>query len=233
MSFISCKRGDDLWTSYGKEITEQRQVGSFDKIIVGDKFDVVLIQDSFNAGKILMTAGENVIDGFTSKIVNNELQIAKETKFNWVRKLNVRQKVTIYFKEINQISIRASAKFISNDTINYKGTFRIDQSGLEDANFHINSDYLFLTCSNTGGLKLTGNCFLVSASVDDISFVDLINYNAKKCYLSSFSKADSYATASEVLDIRNFGDGSLFYKAPTGVELIIFNTGKGSVKSLD
>ena len=60
LSFMltACKQGDDLFTSYGEEITVSRKVGNFTKIKAGEKFDIILVQDSTKAGDIELTAGK-------------------------------------------------------------------------------------------------------------------------------------------------------------------------------
>ncbi len=235
LAFISllllagCSHGDDLFRSYGPETTETRSVGDFRKIVAGEKFDIVLVQDSARAGTVEMTAGSNVIDGYVTTVVNDELQIRNENKFNWVRRLNIRQKVVVYFKTIDHLQINGSAKFTSRDSIIHTGTLEINHGGLEDAELTVRGDYIFANCSNTGGVKLSGSCFLFSGSVDDISFVDNRRLNAKKTFLTSYSRADSYVNGLEELNLRLFGVGNLYYSIPPSNALHIEDTGEGSV----
>lgn len=226
---ISCKRADDIFKSYGPEITEYRTVGAFDKIKAGEKFDVFLVQDSIKAGQIEITAGKNVIDGYTTKVVGDELQIANDNKFNWVRKLKVRQKVVVYFKDLKAIQIHGSAKFTSLDTIFNNNELRINQGGLEDADLIVNGDYIFIDGTNTGGVNIKGKCFLISASVDDISYVNSIGLKAEKCYLKSFSKDDSFVDAEVVLEITSFGTGDIFYQAAPGAQVKLEEKGSGKI----
>ena len=228
--FLSnCKNADDLVTSYGSETTEIRQVESFDKILAGEKFDIELVQDSAKAGTIEMTAGSNVIKGYTSKVSNGELIIANDNKYNWVRKLQVRQKVVVYFETLNKIQINGSAKFTCRDTLSNKNTLEINHGGLEDANLLVKGDYVFVNCTNTGGVNLTGRCFLFSASVDDISFVNAFNLNAEKTYISSFSKDDSYIFGRNIVDIKLWGTGNIHYKDSSNTTVKIIDTGEGQV----
>lgn len=229
LCFFSCKRADDAFKSYGKDVTIERKVGVFTKIFTGDKFDVVLVQDSLQAGKILITAGENVIDGYETIVRNGELRIENKNKFNWVRKLKVRQKVVVFFKEIEFLSIQSSAKITCVDSIVSDKKIIIDHGGLEDASLNIVSDYLYVNCTNTGGVFLKGKAFLLSASIDDISFLNAINFLPEKAYLSSFSLSNSSVVASEVLEITNHGDATIFYKEIAGAQIKNTNYGKGKI----
>lgn len=170
--FIGCSQADDLFTSYGEEITVTRKVTDFTKIKAGEKFDILLVQDSAKAGTIELSAGKNVIDGYLTEVNNGELYINNSNKFNWVRKLQIRQKVVVYFKNLEELQINGSAKFSCADTIISKTSITIKHGGLEDADLMIKGDYIFVDCTNTGGVNLSGSCFLLSSSVDDISFVN-------------------------------------------------------------
>lgn len=229
LTLFSCSYGDDLFKSYGEDTTEVRYVDAFDKIIAGEKFDIELIQDSSMAGRIEITAGKNVIDGYTTKVENGQLSIRNENHFNWVRKLKVRQKVKVYFKNINEMQINGSAVFSNVDTIHHKSQLRIYHAGIEDANLTIDGDYIFADCSNSGGVTLSGKCFLLSASVDDISFVHSLNLDAEKVYLSTFSQDDNYIKGRDIVDIKLFGHGSVYYKKGNSASVTIEDKGTGGV----
>jgi hypothetical protein len=160
-------------------------------------------------------------------VSNGELIIANENKYNWVRKLQVRQKVVVYFNSLKHIQINGSAKFTCRDTFSNNNILEISHGGLEDAEILVKGDYVFVNCTNTGGVTLAGKCFLFSASVDDISFVNSLKLNAEKCYITSFSKDDSYIFGRDILDIKLFGTGSIYYQDSTNTSLNIVDTGEG------
>jgi hypothetical protein len=229
ISLLGCQHADDAFKSYGNETTVIRLVGSFNQIVAGEKFDIILVQDSAKEGLVEMTAGENVIEGYSTEVKNNELQIRNVNKFNWVRKLNIRQTVVVYFKNIDKLQINGSAKFTCRDSIIHHGTLEINHGGLEDATLKINGDYIFVNCSNTGGVVLSGKCFLYSGAVDDISFVDNRNLKVKKSYLTSYSRDDSYVDGSEVLEIRLFGVGNVYYTVTPSSQLKTEDSGEGNI----
>jgi hypothetical protein len=220
---------DDLLKSYGPDITVSRQVGEFDRIRAGEKFDIILVQDSAKAGLVEVTAGKNVIDGYKTEVKEGELLISNTNQFNWVRKLKIRQKVVVYFKKINKLQINGSAKFSCRDTVVHTGIFAVYHGGLEDASLNIKGDYIFVNCSNTGGVIVSGSCFLFSGTTDDISFADNRNLIAKKSYLTSYSRRDSYVNGIEELEIRLFGVGNVYYNITQGNLQKIEDSGEGNV----
>ncbi len=228
LSFTACKRADDLFKSYGKETTKTRQVGNFNKLVVGEKFDLELVQDSTKNGRIEITAGANVIDGYTTEIVNNELQITNKNLFNWVRKLKVRQKVVVYFKILDEIQINGSARVWSRDTIQQK-TMAISHDGLENAEFTVLINNLSFKGTNTGGLIFKGRSYIFSASVDNISFVNTKDMRTDDTYITSFSKADSYVDADKKLYITVFGSGNLYYSITPSDTLDLNQMGEGKI----
>lgn len=226
---VSCSHAGDAFKSYGPEITESRYTGEFERIQAGEKFDITLVQDTSKAGTVEITAGKNVISGYTSKVINGELKLLNENKFNWVRNLKIRQKVTVYFKTLNELNIGGSAKFVSAGTIVSNSTININHGGLEDADLRIKGDYIYANCTNTGGVILKGSCFLLSASVDDISFVHALELEAEKCFISSFSKEKSLVNGVKELEIKLFGTGDILYKATPSSTFKVEQKGTGRV----
>lgn len=208
----ACKRADDLITAYGNDIEQIRQVGNFRAISAGEKFDIVLIQDSALAGTIKMTAGSGVINGYISEVRNGVLVLENINKYNWVRKLKVRQKVVIYFKSIDSLSIRGSAKFSSTDTIVQKNELKIIHNGLEDVELTIFTNDINVRGENTGGIILHGKCNIYRGNADDISFVDNRDLITDDTYFNSYSQEDSYVNAKNILGLKVFGNGNIYYQ---------------------
>jgi hypothetical protein len=229
LCLTACKRAGDLFTSYGKEVTKTRLVGEYTGLEVGEKFDVLLIQDSALAGRIDITAGEHVIDGYTTEVKNGTLYIQNSNQYNWVRKLQVRQKVVLYLKQLNDINIKGSAKISSQDTLINTSELRIQHNGLEDAHLMVKGDYVFIDAYNTGGVVMAGKCFMLSASADDISYIDARYLNAEKCYMVSFSKDDSYVFGRSVLDLQLRGTGNLYYKDSSFTQTQFKDLGEGKI----
>lgn len=212
---LSCKHGDDLFKSYGPDITEKRTVADFHVISAGEKFDIELKQDSAKAGEIEMTAGSHVIKGYETRVENGVLIIENTNKFNWVRKLKVRQKVVVYFNTIDSLNVRGSAKFTANDTIRQKNMFKIIHNGLEDVELNIVTNDIDVRGDNTGGIILRGRCNIFRGNADDISFIDNRYLITDDTYFTSFSKDNSYVDAKNILGLKVYGDGNIYYsKAP-------------------
>jgi len=207
----ACKRAEDLVTSYGKEVEQTRQVGNFRAISAGEKFDIVLIQDSALDGTVKMTAGSHVIDGYVSEVRNGVLVLENINKYNWVRKLKVRQKAVIYFKKLDSLSVRGSAKFTSGSAIVQKNELKIIHNGLEDLELTIFTNDINVRGDNTGGIILHGKCNIYRGNADDISFVDNRDLVSDDTYFNSFSQEDSYVNAKNILGLKVFGNGNIYY----------------------
>lgn len=207
----SCEHIDELFKSYGTETTEYRQVGTFRVISAGEKFDIELRQDSSREGAIEMTAGGNVISGYTTTVENGVLLIENDNKFNWVRKLKVRQKVVVYFRQLDSLSVRGSAKFVAIDTIYQSNELKIIHDGLEDVELNIRTNDIDVRGDNTGGIILRGKCNIFRGNTDDISFIDNRNLITDDTYLTSFSQEDSYIEAKNILGLKVYGNGNIYY----------------------
>ncbi|MES2618493.1 MAG: DUF2807 domain-containing protein [Bacteroidota bacterium] len=213
LTLAGCKKGGDLFKSYGPETTEKRQVASFRAISAGEKFDIELKQDSAREGEIELTAGANVISGYETRVENGVLVLENTNKFNWVRQLKVRQKVVIYFRVIDSLSVRGSAKFVANDTIYQKNKLQIIHNGLEDVELNIRTNDINLRGENTGGIILRGRCNIFNGTVDDVSFIDNRNLITDDTYFTSFSQEASYVEAKNILGIKVYGNGNVYYSS--------------------
>ncbi len=207
----SCKKTGDLFKSYGADTEQTRQVGNFRAISAGEKFDILLIQDSALAGTIKMTAGRHVIDGYTTEVKNGVLLIQNSNKYNWVRKLQVRQQVVIYFRVLDSLSVRGSAKFTNQDTIRQHNELKIIHNGLEDVNLSIITNDINVRGENTGGIILSGKCNIYRGNADDISFVDNRGLVTDDTYFNSYSLEDSYVDAKNILGLKVYGNGNIYY----------------------
>lgn len=208
---ISCENLDDMFKSYGPETTETRQVASFRVISAGEKFDIELKQDSAKDGMIEMTAGRNVISGYTTTVKDGVLLIENSNKFNWVRKLKVRQKVVVYFRQLDSLNVRGSAKFTAYDTIRQKNQLMIIHNGLEDIELNIVTNDINVRGENTGGIILRGKCNIFRGNADDISFIDNRDLITDDTYFTSFSMEDSHVDAKNILGLKVYGEGNIYY----------------------
>ncbi len=224
----SCEHASDIIKSYGAETTVERKIGSFNELEVGEKFDIELVQDSALEGTLYLTAGKNVINGFTTKVENGILKIKNDNKFNWVRNLKVRQKIVLYYSNINKIQIYGAAKIWNNDTMKLNDLI-ILHAGTEDINLNIKIGNLNFSGSEVGGGIFTGTAYLFSASVDNLSYVNSTQLINDDTYLTSFSRRDSYVKARKKLMLDLYGYGNIYYKLNPIDWLKTNDLGKGEI----
>jgi len=225
----ACKRADDLVTAYGNDVEQTRQVGNFRAISAGEKFDIVLVQDSALAGTLKMTAGSHVINGYVSEVRNGVLVLENINKYNWVRKLKVRQKAIVYFKNLDSLSIRGSAKFTSKNAIVQHNELKIIHNGLEDVELTIFTNDVNVRGENTGSIILHGKCNIYRGNADDISFVDNRDLITDDTYFNSFSQEDSYVNAKNILGLKVFGNGNIYYSSTPTNKSSFERFGKGDI----
>jgi hypothetical protein len=72
--------------------TTVRQPGSFNEIMLYDKIDVVLTQDSVQQIKI--ESGENMLPNIETTVIDNVLTVRDNSSCKWVRDLD--EKITVY-----------------------------------------------------------------------------------------------------------------------------------------
>ena len=61
----------DFLSSFGKVVTIEKKLQTFNRVFIQDEFDVELIQDSQN--RIEISYGENVVDKISAEVMEGEL----------------------------------------------------------------------------------------------------------------------------------------------------------------
>ncbi|MBC7425149.1 MAG: DUF2807 domain-containing protein [Bacteroidia bacterium] len=214
----------DAFKSAGPDASITRKTESFTQIRVGEKFDVLLVQDTIE--KVIITAGEHIVNGFSSEVKDGKLIVKNGNKANWVRHLKVRHKVEIHFIKIDKIEIEGAAHFTNKDTI-VLPVLDIQHNGVEDAEFNIRINNFTCSGKKTGGIKLNGSAIIFSCSFEELSYFNGRDLYISDGYLTNYSVTPSYIYAEKKLELMNYGSGNIYYlNQPVSFDSKIFGTGQ-------
>lgn len=131
---IGCDRKDanDCIQSAGNTISQEVPVVAFNRILVEQGLNMVLIQDS--VPKVVVQTGENLIPDIKVQVVDKQLQLRNENDCNFFREYGL---TTIYVSSPNVSEIRSSTQ----GEIRSEGTFKVDKLKVYSENFR-NNEYL-------------------------------------------------------------------------------------------
>src|SRR5690606_30800121 len=112
------KDANDCIQSAGNTIRQEVPVVAFNRILVEQGLNMVLIQDS--VPKVVVQTGENLIPDIKVQVVDNQLQLRNENDCNFFREYGL---TTIYVYSPNISEIRSSTQ----GEIRSEGTFTVDK----------------------------------------------------------------------------------------------------------
>lgn len=230
LSFVfgGCNKSDapDWIKKAGETTVEHRETGTFNAIETGEKFDLVLFQDTSQPEFVEISYGKNLISGIETKVENGTLYFKDNNHFNWVRKLNLRVKVLVNIHNIDKLNIKDASTVICSDTLRIK-RLNYTISSVSDATLLLDCAFMDGSLSNSSKTTLRGRCNLLALSIDDASSIDANNTNIGDCYLFYFSPTDSYIDAKYILGVEIYGRGNVYYKSDPIISLKKVETGSG------
>ncbi len=164
--FASCNPSDCL-ESTGDIIQQEKNVSLFNRIKVGN--EVSLILKHGNTQKVIIEAGENLIDEISVEIIGDQLILIDENSCNYTRDYTTTK---IYVTSPNITELRSdTARLIKSDgVLNYTDLTIYSENFHEDAlnigNFDLNL--------NTQNLKIVSNgdsIFTMKGNTDQLTVV--------------------------------------------------------------
>lgn len=208
-----CKKEqlDDCFSSTGDDISIERPLKSFSQLYVGDKFKVVLTQDTSRDERIIITGGANILEGISATVENNKLVVENCNTCNFVRSYNRLVTVEIFLHDLTKLELFGAAQISCSDTLHLTD-LEIYHSALEDMELLVNaSGTIYLESINSGGSKFRGRAFKLSGSVEEITDMDARDLVCEEVILDTHSPLDCYINATDLIYVGVFNKGNLYY----------------------
>ncbi|MBI1933910.1 MAG: DUF2807 domain-containing protein [Ignavibacteriales bacterium] len=197
ISLISCKIGGIKGN--GNEITENRELGSFEKIDVSGNFDVIV--ESSNNQDVDVISETNLIDHIKTVVKKNTLFIYSQENLRPTKEMLI------------------SIKLPKLVGINCSGANNVTAKDIQSKDFNID-------LSGAGSVKIDGksiNTFIDLSGAADLIAKDFISENVN-VDISGAANAQVYAVNSIKADISGAGNVEL-YGEPSNVTTDISGVG--------
>jgi len=204
---------NDCFQATGDNISETRATGTFSKIIIGEKFDLILSQDSTQPEQVTITAGSKIIDQIKTQVKNNTLSIKNKNTCNFVRTYDRKIKIEIRVKFLDYIEISSATNLSSNDTLNFKKIpkLTLNNLGLGDINLKIKAGWLNIRTINSGNLILEGFSNILSCSIEEVTVFDARKLLCDDVYIDCHTPLDCYVNARIQLFAKIFNSGNVYF----------------------
>jgi len=223
----------DCFTSAGGHASEVRSVGDFRGILLDDRIDLVLTQDTLAEPSVTVEAGSNLLARVYTEVRNGELRITSDLKCNWVRKLKERPLVRVTFRHLDRITFSSVGNITATTPIR-GNTFRLEQwdgHGTVRLELHVDTCWIGLH-TGVGDAVVSGTVQQLSLYALNFAHIDASSFTAREVFLNNSASGDIRCKATEALyvQVRNVGD--VYYSGdPATVDAQL--TGSGRLIRLD
>jgi hypothetical protein len=217
----------DCLKSNGSEVTVQRNLGTFNEIIVNDKIDLTVIQGS--EFRVEVTAGKNIIDNIAIENRHSVLEINNNNKCNFVRGYKRRVLVTVTVPFIKRVTNNGvgTVRF-GNDFVQNTIFVRAENSG--DVHVHGNFSKLQTSSHGNGDIYLNGSCDTLFVYMFGTNFLRAENLKINDyTFIETISIGDCSLNAPSggTLECNLWRSGNIYY---SGDPAVVNNFSDGSAK---
>lgn len=221
-----CNKSEDCFTNTGAIVKEERRVGDFDSIDVRDYVNLILSQDSVN--KVVVEAGQNIISGITTEVIDRQLLIDNTLKCNWLRSYSKPINVYISVKNLQKIYYLGSGNVTSTNILKttllkleiWGGCGSIDL----DLDVH---QGIFALQLGTADITLHGNCTICSIYQGDYGIFQCKELKTGYNQTTNRGSNDCYINVTQYLDATIDAIGNIYYTGnPDSVKTKINGTGQ-------
>jgi hypothetical protein len=220
------KDGGVCFSTNGQVIQQVRKQPDFNQIDIQDNVSLILTNDT--GSQVLVEAGQNIINGVITEVVDGQLLIRNNNKCNWLRDYNKPLNVYLSGNKIWAIKYTSSGNIVST------GTIKLDSLKLEvwggcgtiDLSLDVWQGSFSLNLG-TVDLRLRGICAITTVYANDYGLYDGKELKTGYTYITNVGSNDCYVRASNYLDAKIGSIGNIYYSGdPKSINVQINGSGK-------
>lgn len=211
LTLTHCSKGPGFVRNYGEQITVTRQPGAFNKLKLGQRFRLYLLQDTTKPELLTIDYGSNLIEKIESKISDGELEIVDKNSANWVRKTAYQPVCTLRVRNLNKISINGAAELSSIDTL-YGDRLEVSMNSVGSQYLNVHCGQLYGGCINTGNMTFRGIGTIFAWSCENGSFVDAGNLKSDDAYIYHYTVRDIFVNPKNFFEVTIYNSGNVYYR---------------------
>lgn len=209
----------------GKTTSITRSVESYDGLVAGGSFDVILVKGK--EGKITLEGEENLLPYILTEVKKGKLKITVEKGINL--KTTKRMVITVPIKEINKVSLGGSGNIKSDFTL--KGDeFDVSLGGSGNIHLKLDVNSIKSAIGGSGNIELSGKADSIKSSIAGSGSIKAYDLQVNSIKASIAGSGDVRISVKDEIKATVAGSGSVYYKGnPPKVKTT--SVGSGSVIS--
>jgi len=193
----------------GNMTTETRNTGDYDGIKCAGSMDYILVAGT--EGKIKLEGESNLLEHIVTEIKGGNLIVKVEKGVNLSPSWNKTIKVTIPFKDINNVSLAGSGDLWNEDKIN-ASDLDVSLAGSGDIILDVDASSVEASLAGSGDLTLKGKTNNLSAKLAGSGDIHGFGLQANHTIASVAGSGDIEIVSNESLKARVSGSGDIEYK---------------------
>lgn len=193
----------------GNMTTETRNTGDYDGIKCAGSMDYILVAGT--EGKIKLEGESNLLEHIVTEIKGGNLIVKVEKGVNLSPSWNKTIKVTIPFKDIDNVSLAGSGDLWNEDKIN-ASDLDVSLAGSGDVILDVDASSVEASLAGSGDLTLKGKTNNLSAKLAGSGDIHGFGLQANHTIASVAGSGDIEIVSNESLKARVSGSGDIEYK---------------------
>jgi len=221
-----CGKSSDCLTSSGSVIREERHTNPFDSIELQDYVNLILTQDSMD--KVEVEAGENVINGISTDVVDNKLIIRNHLQCNWLRSYSKPLNVYVSVRNLEKIYYNSAGNITTTNAITGDNLILDIWGGAGNIDLNLNiGEGFFLMHMGSAYVHLHGTCGVSSLYAGDFGLFRCDDLKTGYSFITNQGSNDCYVNAFHYLDATIASIGNIYYAGnPDSVVMHLKGSGK-------
>ena len=219
--------GSEKIKGNGNVTTITRTTSDYDGISCAGSFDYILVAGI--EGKITLEGEENLLEYIITEVKNGKLIVKTDKNINLSPSGNKTIKVTIPFKDIDEISLAGSGDLMNKDTVT-ANDLKVSLAGSGDVVLAVETNSINGSLAGSGDLTLKGNTNNLTASLAGSGDIHAFDLQSNNTEVSIAGSGDAEVVSKESLKARIAGSGDIEYKGnPKKEDSKV--SGSGSIRS--
>jgi len=190
----------------GHVVTEEREVGAFDKLTVTGAFNVKVVRG--NSGIIKVTADENLLNIIETYTKSGGLTIRINRDFNLRRYTKLYVEVPAEY--LSKIILTGSGKVYNDFPFDWNN-IKLTLTGSGEMQFDLNIKHIKATLTGSGDIILSGKSETAKFTLTGSGEIDARHLVAGEAEAVLTGSGDIHLQAIEFLEAKIFGSGDIYY----------------------
>jgi len=225
LAFTSCSRGS-CPLSAGSGTMETRTVAGFNEIVLYDKINLILTQDSIQMVRV--GAGKNLVPGIQTSVEDGILTISNGNGCNWLRDPGYQVSVYIHSNRLQKITCYGAGNIQSTNTLR-STEFTVDSwYGTGSVNLSLTTGAAFAYVRyNNAVISLSGQADSSFFYCGEEGSVNATNFISNYVSVDSKSIENMYVNVTASLQATIAYKGNVFFTGnPSVIDTLVAGSGR-------